>query len=144
VLQYLAEQCDSFTSKKLQEMLNAAGAYGKLDAAVWLRQQGAEWPAVLKFTWKVWEGDTLAWAVQETLLRLMLHTTLMKVHCCSTTTAARLLLLRQMCDISMHMIINLAFCAQRSTCPSFLLNGSEIVGAVQHISATRCIAFRLH
>jgi hypothetical protein len=65
VLQYLAEQCGSFTSEKLQEMLNAAGAYGKLDAAVWLRQQGAEWPSVLKFTWKVWEGDTLAWAEEQ-------------------------------------------------------------------------------
>jgi hypothetical protein len=65
VLQYLAEQCGSFTSEKLQEMLNAAGAYGRLDAAVWLRQQGAELPTTLKFTWKAWEGDTLAWAIQQ-------------------------------------------------------------------------------
>jgi hypothetical protein len=46
----------------LTDMLNVAGAYNKLAAAVWLRQQGAEWPAVLDYYGRVWSGDVLAWA----------------------------------------------------------------------------------
>jgi hypothetical protein len=41
-------------------MLNAAGANSKLAAAKWLRQQGAEWPAVIN-----WCGCSLDWAGSE-------------------------------------------------------------------------------
>jgi hypothetical protein len=49
-------------SALLTEMLNIAGANNRLAAAVWLRQQGAEWPSVLKYYGRLWSGETLAWA----------------------------------------------------------------------------------
>jgi hypothetical protein len=62
-----------FTPELLTRMLNTAGAYNKLAAAQWLRQQGTEWPAVLKHmgssvyeVWpQSWSGETLAWARAE-------------------------------------------------------------------------------
>jgi hypothetical protein len=47
------------------EMLNVAGAYRKLTAAKWLRQQGAEWPAVLKYESRAWNTDVVQWARDE-------------------------------------------------------------------------------
>jgi hypothetical protein len=50
-------------------MLNAAGAYSRLEAAQWLRQQGAEWPTVLQYhdhpVVITWHGRTLDWARSE-------------------------------------------------------------------------------
>jgi hypothetical protein len=46
----------------LQSMLNVAGVCSQLTAAKWLRQQGATWPAVLKYNGKAWSGKALAWA----------------------------------------------------------------------------------
>jgi hypothetical protein len=64
VLLYLQQQGIVFDL--LTEMLLAAGAYSKLAAAKWLRQQGAEWPAVLCSVWyQKWSGDTLEWARAE-------------------------------------------------------------------------------
>eukprot|EP00953_Heterococcus_sp_UTEX-ZZ885_P028500 15199-Heterococcus_DN1.PRE.1 len=40
-------------------------ANGQLAAAQWLRQQGAEWPAVLLDYERKWSGKTLAWARAE-------------------------------------------------------------------------------
>jgi hypothetical protein len=49
--------------------LNVAGALNTCDAAKWLRQQGAEWPAVLlykqNFVAMSWRGSTLDWARSE-------------------------------------------------------------------------------
>jgi hypothetical protein len=72
-LQYMQQQLIVWTAAELTELLNAAGAYECLDAAKWLRQQGAEWPAVLHYTYAPlnrihlvqWKGDTLAWARSE-------------------------------------------------------------------------------
>jgi hypothetical protein len=58
----------------LDMMLNAAGAKGHLKAAKWLRQQGAEWPPVLRFVTQYanggedafeWQHNTLEWARAE-------------------------------------------------------------------------------
>eukprot|EP00953_Heterococcus_sp_UTEX-ZZ885_P017511 9799-Heterococcus_DN1.PRE.1 len=46
-------------------MLNVAGAYRRLAAAKWLRQQGAEWPAVLKYESRAWNTDVVQWARDE-------------------------------------------------------------------------------
>jgi hypothetical protein len=49
--------------------LNRAGARGHMRAAQWLRQRGAEWPAVLtdyeELFEEVWDGESLAWARAE-------------------------------------------------------------------------------
>jgi hypothetical protein len=69
VLLYLQQQGIMFTPAVLTDMLNAAGAHDKLAAAHWLRQQGAEWPDVLRdsaaYLWPSWSGTTLAWARAE-------------------------------------------------------------------------------
>jgi hypothetical protein len=66
VLVYLQQQRQgaSFTTDQLTEMLNIAGAHNKLAAAQWLKQQGAEWPAVLSYG-EPWSGDVLSWARAE-------------------------------------------------------------------------------
>jgi hypothetical protein len=66
VLEYMQQQPEVvLTAALLTDMLNAAGANSKLAAAQWVRQQGAEWPAVLRVTSKAWSGDVLAWARAE-------------------------------------------------------------------------------
>jgi hypothetical protein len=51
------------------QLLNVAGTYRKLEAAKWLRQQGAEWPTVVQCTHRSamvkWHGEVLAWARSE-------------------------------------------------------------------------------
>jgi hypothetical protein len=49
----------------LSEMLNSAGANGHLAAAQWVRQRGAEWPRILRFSAVSWSGDVLDWARTE-------------------------------------------------------------------------------
>eukprot|EP00953_Heterococcus_sp_UTEX-ZZ885_P031703 16610-Heterococcus_DN1.PRE.7 len=55
------------SAAQLTDMLNAAGSgyYRKLAAAKWLRQQGAEWPAVLKYGAIPWSTHVLQWARDE-------------------------------------------------------------------------------
>jgi hypothetical protein len=85
VLEYLYEQLPAPTLLAYSSnMLNAAGAIGKLDTAKWLRQRGADWPAVLSFedttgggdedddededeevVTRVWAGESLAWAREQ-------------------------------------------------------------------------------
>jgi hypothetical protein len=57
VLAYLQQHGVVLTAEKLTDLLNTAGAAKKPDAAKWLRQQGAEWPPVLK-----WPRKMVAWA----------------------------------------------------------------------------------
>jgi hypothetical protein len=64
VLAYLQQQ-GLFTSRMLRQMLRIAGAHSKLAAAKWLRQQGAQWPAVLCWKEMVWSDDKLEWARAE-------------------------------------------------------------------------------
>jgi hypothetical protein len=51
----------------LTAMLNSAGGYDQLTAARWLRQRGAEWPAMLLINggYDVWTGEALQWARAE-------------------------------------------------------------------------------
>jgi hypothetical protein len=55
------------TGALLTEMLKYAGAMDKLAVVQWLRQQGAEWPAVLRNEElpQSWHSATLAWARAE-------------------------------------------------------------------------------
>jgi hypothetical protein len=64
------------TAPVMTSMLNTAGAFGHLEAAQWLRQQGAAWPEVLvdeHASWaslervyrRQWYGVALQWARQE-------------------------------------------------------------------------------
>jgi hypothetical protein len=64
-IEYVLQQGLVFTPELLTVTLNAAGAHNKLAAAQWMRQQGAEWPSVLRAHDTVWSGDTLAWARAE-------------------------------------------------------------------------------
>jgi hypothetical protein len=47
---------------QLTELLNLAGSCDHLDVAKWLRQQGAEWPAVLRFDGNSWVHVMVQWA----------------------------------------------------------------------------------
>jgi hypothetical protein len=62
VMLYLQQRGFLATAAVLTSMLNAAGAHNKLLAAQWLKQQGANWPPVLKHCGTSWSGDALTWA----------------------------------------------------------------------------------
>jgi hypothetical protein len=64
VMQYTLKECQrwSWTPVLTSDMLNVAGVYGQLEAAEWLRSQGAKWPDVLNKYGKQWPGVTLMWA----------------------------------------------------------------------------------
>jgi hypothetical protein len=64
VLEYLAGVEPAASTAQLTEMLNDAGMYNWLSIAQWLRQQGAEWPAVLGLG-HAWKGKALQWARDE-------------------------------------------------------------------------------
>jgi hypothetical protein len=74
VLSYIIQQGGVPEAAVMTEMLNATGALGKLDAAKWLRQQDAEWSAVLEYDIRhghgkpimlAWWDSTLKWARSE-------------------------------------------------------------------------------
>jgi hypothetical protein len=65
ILNFLIEQGEELSADLLTSALNAAGARGRLHAAQWLRQHGADWPDVLQAGRMQWNGDTLAWARAE-------------------------------------------------------------------------------
>jgi hypothetical protein len=70
ILQLHGTALSDLPASQLTGLLNAAGAYNKVAAAQWLRQQGAEWPEQLvytnKYVWtKVWTDEALRWARAE-------------------------------------------------------------------------------
>jgi hypothetical protein len=66
VMQYLQQQGLLTTAAQLSEMLNAAGAWKKIEAAQWLRQQNAAWPNVLIYQGRFrWSTDMIKWARQQ-------------------------------------------------------------------------------
>jgi hypothetical protein len=70
LLEYLQHEGVVFSANKLQQLLNVAGAFNSLTTAKWLRQQGADWPAVLQayggyFEDDEWSGNVLTWARSE-------------------------------------------------------------------------------
>jgi Ankyrin repeats (many copies) len=66
VMEYLQQHGLMSTTAQLTKMLCWAGANNHLQAAKWLRDQGAEWPAQLScgFFFQ-WTGDVLTWARDE-------------------------------------------------------------------------------
>jgi hypothetical protein len=65
VMEYLQQQGVVSTAAQLTAMLLYAGENNHLQAAQWLRQQGAAWPARLGYGNKKWHGNVLAWAQAE-------------------------------------------------------------------------------
>jgi hypothetical protein len=65
VMALLQAELPPFTADTWTGMLAAAGASRKLAAAQWLRQRGADWPAVLQHRDREWQGEVLAWARAE-------------------------------------------------------------------------------
>jgi hypothetical protein len=65
ILNLLIEQGELLSADLLTDALNAAGARGRLQAAQWLRQHGADWPAALRAGRMRWTGESLAWARAE-------------------------------------------------------------------------------
>jgi hypothetical protein len=65
-MQYLQQQGIVSTAAQLTDMLLRAGANNCLQAAKWLRQQGADWPPVLNCGVDMeWKYHVLAWARAE-------------------------------------------------------------------------------
>jgi hypothetical protein len=74
-LDYIIEQGEVLDAELLTVALNCAGASNQLRAAQWLRQHGAEWPAVLtldehdeesnKVVDVQWHADMIVWARAE-------------------------------------------------------------------------------
>jgi hypothetical protein len=65
LLQYMLSAGELTSAALLTELLLLAGAHEQLAVAKWLRQRGAQWPAVLCFNWysiRRWSGEVLAWA----------------------------------------------------------------------------------
>jgi hypothetical protein len=70
ILDFVIEQEEVLDAELMTSALNLAGVYGKLQAAQWSRQHGAQWPVVLSHNdhWqglKQWSGESLAWARAE-------------------------------------------------------------------------------
>jgi hypothetical protein len=65
VIEYMLDIEPAATAAQLTEMLNMAGAWNRLEAVQWLRQQGAEWPTVLSYNGYEWVHGTLQWARDE-------------------------------------------------------------------------------
>jgi hypothetical protein len=66
VLDYLIQQGAVLSAKVLRDALNAAGTAGALHAAQWLRQHGAQWPAVLGYDEEQqWSDAVIAWAREQ-------------------------------------------------------------------------------
>jgi hypothetical protein len=73
ILQYLVQQGAQWNADELTDMLSRAASRNKLAAAQWLRQKGAEWPAILQYeyvTFRIvfsltpWHAEVVAWARQ--------------------------------------------------------------------------------
>jgi hypothetical protein len=70
VLIWLAEVLPNeyWTTERLTRMLQLAGCYGSLEACIWLRQRGAEWPDTLNGDMSeraAWKQCVLDWARAE-------------------------------------------------------------------------------
>jgi hypothetical protein len=66
ILDYLLEQGAVLSAEALTNALFFTGFSSELQGAQWLRQHGAEWPAVLATDSAVqWSADMIAWARAE-------------------------------------------------------------------------------
>eukprot|EP00953_Heterococcus_sp_UTEX-ZZ885_P002832 2051-Heterococcus_DN1.PRE.2 len=66
ILNYVNEQWEVMSAELLTKSLLQAGVYNQLETVQWLRQHGAQWPAVLSkgqgAKLIVWREDVLTWA----------------------------------------------------------------------------------
>jgi hypothetical protein len=70
IFDYVIEQGEVLDAQLLTEALNCAGAFSRLQLAKWLRQHGAQWPAVLQRREQSgmvlpWSAKSIAWARAE-------------------------------------------------------------------------------
>jgi hypothetical protein len=65
ILEYLHNEGLLDNAELLTDALKAAGAWHQLAVAQWLRQQGAQWPALLQAEGLEWRDELLAWARAE-------------------------------------------------------------------------------
>jgi hypothetical protein len=65
ILPHMGREVGRTLAEALRNMLNAAGCHGQLDAAKWLRQQGAAWPSTMCVGLRRWSGAALEWAIAE-------------------------------------------------------------------------------
>ena len=65
MLDYVIEQGEVLDAELLTRALNTAGSRNRLQAAQWLRQHGAQWPAVLMCRARQWNDDMIVWARAE-------------------------------------------------------------------------------
>jgi hypothetical protein len=65
IMLYMQQQGVQWSDQLLTQMLNTAGAFRHLSAVKWLRQQGAQWPPVLRLCDKRWGRDVITWARQQ-------------------------------------------------------------------------------
>ena len=63
-LEYCAAQHSAWSAADLTVLLDAAGIWNRLDAAKWLRERGAEWPAVLRDSENC-DDEMIQWARQQ-------------------------------------------------------------------------------
>jgi hypothetical protein len=61
----LVLQLEPLSPEHLTLVLSAAAWSAHLQVAAWLRQQGAQWPAVLKYGGCQWSPEAIAWARRE-------------------------------------------------------------------------------
>jgi hypothetical protein len=52
-------------ARALTDLLNIAGSHGQLEAAKWLRQQGADWPRYLDLGRARWSEQAVSWAREQ-------------------------------------------------------------------------------
>jgi hypothetical protein len=64
-MRYVLHEAALATPELLTDMLNAAGAHEQLEAAQWLRQQGADWPRVMQHEGTTWNDECLPWVRQQ-------------------------------------------------------------------------------
>jgi hypothetical protein len=69
IFDYVIEQGGVLDAELLKHALNLAGVHNRLQAAQWLREHGAQWPAVLShtvlFCTMQWSVEMIAWARAE-------------------------------------------------------------------------------
>jgi hypothetical protein len=61
ILQYLIANGAVFAAEELTNLLDESDEYRKLNAAVWLRDHGAQWPRSLN----KWQQSMIAWACEQ-------------------------------------------------------------------------------
>jgi Ankyrin repeats (3 copies) len=69
VLSYLQQQGLLTSAALLTVMLDLAAVFGKLDAAKWLRAQGAQWPEEFRY---YLSAEVMTWAIAEGCTSFML------------------------------------------------------------------------